>query len=344
MSSIILNRSELVAALEQVKGAVAQKNFVPILTHVLIQGDSVLGYDSEVGIRAKLTTKVPEPGFNVRATVFLELVKALSDEEITLDVTTDKIKLKCGSHKSTLSQIAEEYPKPVVKLTASDWVAVPAGFREAIERARIAVSTNENNKILSGLCVVGGRVYGGDGQRAVRCTLEGMNAPLMLLSAKAVTELIRLGNPKRLAVKDGVAVFDFGTLTFLARLRDAANYPHKQFDTLFANRSPVAVPVGLSPALQRLALLNDAETKHVECSFNELGLTLTTQGSLHEGFEMLAPSGSYSRNGINAAYAIPFLEYATSWQPAEGNSPVYFCGETAGFEAALAQSAPLARS
>lgn len=337
--TITLNRSELLAALEQVKGSVAQKSFVPILTHVLISGDTVFGYDSEVGVRAKLTTKVETP-FNVRATTFHELVKNLSDEEIHLTVTKERIKLVCGGHTSTLSQIVEDYPKPTVKVLADSWRSVPAGFKEAIERARIAVSTNENNKILSGLCISGARVYGGDGQRAVRCTLEGLDSPLMLLGSKAVTELIRLGNPKRLLVSDGVALFDYGNLTFLARLRDATGYPCKQFDTLFDGKQPVAIPAGLTPALARLALLNDKDVKHCSLTFNELGLQVKTRGSLHDGFEMLPPvAGSWPVNGVNAAYAIPFLEFASSWQPSSGREPLYFCGETAGFEAALAQSA-----
>lgn len=333
-----LSRSELIQALEQVKGAVAQKGFVPILTHVLIEGDSVLGYDSEIGVKAKLTTKVSTP-FNLKFTTFLELLRQLEDEDVELEVLPDKVKLSCGRHKSTLAMISEEYPKPVVKVQAGDWKDVPAGFKEALERAMLGVSEDENNRVLSAIYVVKDRVYGGDGKQVVRCSVPGLSVDGFLLPRKAANEVIRLGNPKRVAVRDSVAVFDYVNLTFLARLRDGETYPADQFDKLFTSREANhPLPEGLSTALGRLGLLCGDELKAITMKCLPLGLELSVSGASASGTEMLAPEGvQFGNKGINSALALPLLQYAENWDPGQHPQQLfYLTGETATFEALLA--------
>lgn len=335
-----LSRTELVQGLQQVKGAVAQKGFVPILTHVLFSGNSVLGYDSEIGIKAKLSTPI-EPGFNVKATTFLQLLEQLEEEDVELEVEPKRITVKCGRHRSHIQQIMEEFPKPTVTVQPQDWREVPAGFKEAVERCLLGVSGDENNRALSSLFVAGDKVYGGDGKQVVRCTVPGLNVDPFLLPRKAVTELIRLGNPKRLAVRDSMAVFDYVNLTFLARLRDGAEYPQKQFDGLFqgtaAKRKVRALPEGMPAALVRLSLLTPDQLKAVWLTCQPLGLELALRSQTAEGYELLAPEEEpFGPKGINADLAGPLLQYAESWAPQGPNQPFYFCGETAGYEAMLA--------
>lgn len=335
-----LSRTELVQALQQVKGAVAQKGFVPILTHVLLQGNSVLGYDSEIGIKARLATPI-EPGFNVKATTFLQLLEQLEEEDVELTVDAKRITVKCGRHTSHIQQIQEEFPKPSVTVRPEDWKEVPAGFKEAVERCLMAISGDENNRALSSLYVAGDKVYGGDGKQAVRCTVPGLNVDPFMLPKKAVAELIRLGNPKRVAVRDSLAVFDYVNLTFLARLRDGAEYPQKQFDALFKMnadaRKVTPLPEGMPAALVRLSLLTGEPLKAVWLTCQPLGLELALRSATAEGYELLAPQETpFPMKGINADLAGPLMAYAESWAPQGANQPFYFCGETAGYEAMLA--------
>jgi len=339
-----VSRTELVQALEQVKGAVAAKGFVPILTHVLVSGDSVLGYDSEIGIRAKMTTTV-EKSFNVKASTFLQLLQQLEEEEIELTVG-ERITIKCGRHTSHIAQLNEEFPKPKVSVKPEDWREVPAGFKEAVERCLIGVSDDENNRSLSSLFVSGDKVYGGNGKQVVRCTVPGLNVAPFMLPKKAVGELIRLGNPKRVAVRDSLAVFDYVNLTFLARLRDGAEYPQAQFDKFFGmvaeGRVVTPIPDGMVSAFTRLSLLTGEPLKQVWMSCKALGLELTLKSSTAEGYELLAPEGtSFPYKGINAELANQLIQYAESWAPGNGAQiPFYFCGETAGYEALLAPLSP----
>ncbi len=343
MTTFVMPRSELVQALEQVKGSVAQKPFIPILTHVLFSGQTVLGYDSEVGVRVNLSVQVPT--FNVKATTFLELLKALEAEDVELTVTKDKIHVKCGSHKSSLAQVVEEYPRPNVVIKEGTWRDIPAGFKEAIERAMLAVSGDENNKALSSLYIKGSHVLGGDGKQMVRCSLGEADLPEMLLGKRAVNELLRLGNPSRVALAGNTAVFDFKNLLFLARLREGATFPATQFNELIdRERSVVAVPTGLINALGRLSLLTGEDVKVCMVDFSSpLGTVIKLTGPTASGEELFPPIEGdwHSPQGVNAALAIPLLQYATSWAPAAGErEPLYFSGETAGFEALLAQAKP----
>lgn len=339
-----ISRTELVQALQQVKGAVAQKGFVPILTHVHIAGGAVLGYDSEIGIKAKLTTSI-EPGFNVKADRFLALLERLEEEDIELTVTKERITIACGRHTSHLQQIQEEFPKPTVTVKPEDWKEVPAGFKEAVERCLLGVSGDENNRALSSLYVAGDKVYGGDGKQIVRCTVPGLDVAPFMLPKKAVSELIRLGNPKRVAVRDNLAVFDYVNLTFLARLRDGAEYPQAQFDSLFTKigeRTVTPLPDGLPTALVRLSLLTAEPLKAVWLACKPLGLELSLTSQSASGFELLAPEGAtFPRKGMNADLAGPLLAYAENWGPGDdATSPFYFTGETAGYEALLAPLSP----
>lgn len=339
-----VSRTEMLQALEQVKGAVASKGFVPILTHVLVSGDSVLGYDSEIGIRAKIATPV-SPGFNVKATTFLQLLQQLEEEEIDITVSAKRITIVCGRHTSHIQQLEEEFPKPKVTVKPEDWKEVPAGFKEAVERCLLGVSDDENNRALSSLYVAGDKVYGGNGKQVVRCTVPGLNVAPFMLPKKAVAELIRLGNPKRVAVRDSLAVFDYVTMTFLARLRDGAEYPQAQFDSLFGSMAPrtlTPIPEGMTSALTRLSLLTAEPLKGVWLTCKPLGLELALRAQNAEGFELLAPEGvSFPMKGMNADLAGPLLQYAENWGPGDNtNTPFYFTGETAGYEALLAPLSP----
>lgn len=332
------SRSGLVGALEAVKGAIAQKAFVPILQHVLVEGNTLLGYDSEIGIKVKLDAAVTTP-FNVKFSTFLDLLRQLEAEEVEITTTADAIAIHCGRHKSRLSQITEPYPKPDVKNLNGLWVDIPAGFKEALERCTVAVSEDENNRTLSALYIAGKHVYGADGRQVVRCAVEGMNLKPLMLPRKAANEVIRLGNPKRVAVKDSVAVFDYVNLTFLARLRDGETYPQAQLDGLFAGRTVQGpLPDGFAASLARLALLCGEDLKAVQIKCAPLGLEFSVNADRASGMELLPPEGvSFETKAINARMAIALSQFAASWDPGlPAGQLFYFTGETSGYEALMA--------
>lgn len=336
-----LTRSEVVAALEQCKGAVADKAFVPILTHVLFRGGRVVAYDSEIGISVKINSPA-ELEFNVKHGPFLDLMRRLDEEEVHIDVTDKAIKLTCGTHRSSLPQIKEEFPRLQVDANAGDWMDVPAGLKEATERVLLAVSEDENNRTLSAVYMSGQYVYGGDGKMMVRCEVGGMASPAFLLPRKAAAEVVKLGNPSRMLVKGAVAAFDYTNLTFICRLREGGDYPSGMFDKLLGTRTTsYSVPDALTGALSRLKLVADGESK-ITVSQEALGLELSAANGMgSDGVELLEPwEVEVPRKGASATRMLSLLPYTESMDwGATGNDALYFTGEVAGFQALLAPMA-----
>lgn len=344
---MIFYRSDLIQALEQVKGAIAKKDFVPILQNVLIEGDTVLAFDSEIGIRTKLKTTL-DGKCSIKLETFLNLLKGLEEDEVDLTVEPTKVRLKCGRHKSALAVSSEEFPKPNIKVGSGEWSAVPAGFKEALERAAVGCLEDENNRELSAIFVRGANVYGGCGNRMVRCTIPGMDVRPLLLPRKAVDEVCRLGNPKRMAVKDSVALFDFSELMLLARLRDPEKYPAERFDKLLASTTKgPELPAGIGQALLRLKVLANEKDAMVKCEVDALdgSLTLSTRSQSGEASEMLTSVGQFEAKGVSPNLLALFLPYAQTmaWGSGlagnKGGAPFYLTGEVAGFEGVIAPMA-----
>ncbi len=334
----MIARGDILAALESVRGAVPAKPFMPILAHVLVDGKTVIAYDNEVAIKASLPTDCGIC-FNVPHDKFYQLMKNLDGEEVDIRLDGKKVHISSGKHKSTMMQIVEEeFPRPVVEMSGMDWSPVPAGFKEALERALMAASNEEANRVISGVLVSGSRVYGVDGQKCTRCTLPELNVTIpMLLSRKAVEEIIRLGNPSRLVVAGPWAVFDYTNLTFLARLREgASDFP--PCDKIFDNHSNyskeiIPIPERLPNVLLRLKLFGGFKPR---ATINPTALgpvELTAGDELGSAAEYIDPQAGLVKKTFSPDLMLLGLQYADGMNWGNGeNGAIYLKGEHAGFE------------
>lgn len=322
----------MVQALDKIKGAVGAKG-LPILQHVLVEGNTVLAYNSEIGIKVKLSQKA-EVAYNVKHDQFLGLLKNMSAEELTIELDKkNRVRIVCGGHSSALSQFDEPFPKPEV--AKPDWRALPAGFKEALERTSLAVSKDANNKTLSGLYISGSEMYGLNGRAGVRCTLPEMAVPPVLLADRAVEELTKLGSPKRMSVTDSLALFDFGDLMFLSRVLDHKEYPVARTRELFKDKETRhAVPDGFTMALTRLALIDSEVSAHA----SPMGLQLDVENSTSKGTEILAAwPEQFPAKKFNPDVMLPLLAYAESFDWGQrDNDLFYMAGEICRYEAIVA--------
>lgn len=332
---MIVSRNELIAACEAVKGAVPAKSLTPILTHVLIENQAVTGFDSEIGIKVKL----PKPlgiTFNARFETLMGLLRTLSGDEIDLEVDGAKVHLRCGRHKSTLLQIQEAYPKPQV--SPGSWVTVASGLKEAMERTLIAVSERPGGGPLTCVMIDGAHVTALDGKQAVRCSVEGMDLKPMLLARKAVSEIVRLGQPMRLANEGPWALFDYGNLVLLARqMEGAADFP--KLNDLIATlnleqRKSNPIPDGFSAALSRLQLFCGDQSRAVTIKPAALGSEMTAVDATGDALEICEAFSGLPRskmfNPHLLATALPFAE-TIAWGESD-KDPIYLRGQTSNFE------------
>lgn len=260
MADYVIKRTDLVAALDAVKGSVPKKSFSQILTHVLFEDACLFGFDSEIGIKVKLDCD-PSIKFNLPFEKFNNLIRSLNGADVMFHVNGKQIGLKCDRHTSAMQQILEDkFPSPNIETADAQWHPVPAGFKEALEKAMLASSEREQEKVLSTVMIRGNTVISTDRTKLVRCHLESsLHEQPILLARKAVTEIIRLGNPIKMLVSGAWSLWDYGNLTFMARLREGANeYPDvgHLFDTLKPTAEEL-VPDGLVGILGRLKLFAD---------------------------------------------------------------------------------------
>jgi hypothetical protein len=333
------SRSDLLNALEAVKGAVAAKFHQPILTHVLIADNTVLGYDSEIGIRVKMPKGLGAT-FNVRFEHFHSLVKNLDADEIDIRVEGKKIHIACGSHRSVLTQLEEEFPKPNASPKKDDWRDLPAVFRDAMERTLSALPVDEKDRGLGALYISGGSLYATDRQKAIRCTIEGLDVPPVLLPPKGCGELIKLGNPKRMAVTQSVALFDFGNLMFLTRIREGVEefkVTADRFDEILEKReASEPVPEGLAAALTRL-LIFALVPPMAKLEVGGKAMTLSVEGATAEATETLAkPKVAIEPKAFAPDKLLSALQYAEGIDWGAPEEPIYLRADIAGFEFLLA--------
>ena len=343
---MLLKRSELVAALDAVKGGVAQKAFSPILTHVLIEGDTVLSFDSEIGVKVKLSTPIMGK-FNARFDMLYNLLKSLDGEDVAIEVDGTKVRVQCGRHRSFLQQIAEDFPRPQI-VGAGGWNPVPPGFKEALERVLLGVHESEQEKLLSCVMLDGATLQSHNRAVCVVCTLPDMRAPQALLSRKAVTELIRLGQPTRFAIAGPWSIWDYGNLTFLARLREGATefpkLPELMTRFKLDERVMGPVPDGLMGALTRLSLFCGVEKQTImRPGSNEGGswTELVSQNEQGTAEEMLDDVDGVADKRFNPDMLNKALVYASgiSWGTTT-TDPIYIVGEVAGLQYLLSPMRP----
>lgn len=319
-------------ALDAVKGGVAQKTFDPILTHVLIDGQTVMSFDSEIGIKVKLKADTGAK-FNVSFNTLYNLTRALAEEDLDINFEGKKVWFRCGKHKSWMSQIEQEFPKPEVR-GSNGWRPLPAGFKEALERCLLAASERESDKLLCNVLIKGAKLYSTDRRQVVRCTLPGMDLDPMLLSRKTVSELIRLGQPNRCAVAGPWSIWDYGNLTFLGRLREGVTeFP--PVDTMMDKLGSVAdkqIPEGMIGILTRLNYFR-GESPEVSVVPSAMGIELKAINEVSECSEWLDLEQAIPAKKFNPEHllnAVPFAS-AIGWGKANSD-PIYLKGEAAGFE------------
>lgn len=343
MNQCIINRSDITNALEAVKGAVATKTFSPILTHVLIDGQYVFAFDSEIGIRFKLPVDTALK-FNIRFDTIYNLIKTLDGEQVSFELEgSSSVKLHCGKHKSTMQQIIDKFPQPDMEGAESTTPSqVSTGFKEALERALVGAADNETEKVLGSVLVRTNRVYGTNRSTVVRCTLDP-NAPLpeMLLSRKSVGELIRLGQPASVRLQGAWSIWDYGNLEFMARLREGAqDFP--PIDMLMDQRYKVPgedelvkIPDGFKASLARLLLFCGKEDMRVITRASMMGTELYAKAETGEAVEYIDyPQDTVPRGkGFNPEVMLKALPYSSFlFFGRNGMEPIYLKGTDCNFE------------
>lgn len=338
----LINRDDIMRALNRVAGIVEKKSTTPILSAVLIQaGDGVIkitATDKAMTYLGTFVANVNIPGeIAVDAANLLQIVKVLPSGVVSFVVgDNDKVNIRCGKSTYKLAALnAADYP-PMPSFGAEDWLNLDAkDLRVIIDQTSFSIAPDDNRYGLNGAHLdsietpVGKylRMVGTDGNRLSwsQTLYEGTLAigKRMLMPRKGIQELRRLidGTTGKVEIGFGerAAVVRFeGTLLHM-RLLEAEFPNYREVLPTSFKRTATVECTELLDALRRVAIFAVDGSHSFRCDFGNDTLTMTARRlDVGDAREELALTG-YTGEPLSTGFNITFLQEALK---AAGNGRV----------------------
>lgn len=145
----------LLSALSITSRAVASKSSIPALEGILLEaGESLCltGYNLETGIRTTVHADITEKGILVlSARLFLDIVRKLPDDVITLSSEGYLVKIQCGMAQfNILATNAEEFPE-LPSVQEKNFISIKQStLRDMIAQTLFSISDNDSRPIHTG--------------------------------------------------------------------------------------------------------------------------------------------------------------------------------------------------
>lgn len=284
-----INRSAFIKALNDVSRAISSRTTIPILTNIkLVLNDEELvltGSNTDISIEttvpqsdtsAQLIITTPG-GITLPATFFINIVKRLPNDAMTLNVEGLRATITSGASSFTINgQDVQNYPQLPEMDDVQSLSVSAAQLVDIISQTKISASTQESRPILTGihLQLTGNSVKAVTtdshrlSQRIVQLTGTDANNvdANVIIPAKSFNELqALLEGQDRVEIKFSTnqAVFDLGRTTFYSRLLEG-NYP--ETDRLIPTESTTQITIEASSllgAIDRASLLSHESRNNV---------------------------------------------------------------------------------
>lgn len=304
-----IKRNAFIKKLNDVQRAISSKTAIEILTGLKIQADNskltLTGSDSDISIENEITIDdsdfdltITEPGSIVLpARFFSEIVKKLPEDTFTLEVN-DRFQatITSGQTEYQVNGVdAENYPH-LPEIDSNEHLKIPADlFKQIINQTVIAVSTQENRPMLTGvhLTIGNGKLHAvaTDSHRLSQRTVKLIGAENLnydiIVPGKSLIELARMigdsTNPLELQIAENQILFNFNDTAFYSRLLEGM-YPDT--DRLIPQSSETNVEfnaVTLLRAIERASLLShEGRNNVVKLSLNTEKQTATLSSNSPE--------------------------------------------------------------
>ena len=240
----IIERSDLLKALNHVQSVVERRNTIPILSNVLLEAENgVLGLtatDLEIEMRERVEAEVVQPGaITAPAHMLYDIVRKLPDGaqvELAMDETGGRLNLTAGRSSFALQALPHEDFPAMSKDEMPVAFALPgADLRRLIDKTRFAISVEETRYYLNGIylhvpedekSVL--RAVATDGHRLARvdmgCPVGADAMPAIIIPRKTVAEVQKLLDEEdgevSLQVSDTKINFAFSNIVLTSKLID----------------------------------------------------------------------------------------------------------------------------
>lgn len=339
----------LVSAISVAGRTVSPKSTIPCLEGILLRaglGIQLTGYNLETGITVKVAAAVTEAGLCVMpARLFLEIVRKLPDEEVTVEVDENlQASIRGGSSFFQITAMdAEDYPD-LPDVNASRRIELPqSAMRDMISGTIFSASDNQTRPIHTGCLmeVTGNSItmVAVDSFRLARRTWHSENdigrEVKFVVPATGLRELEKIledtDEEMYFTLGEKHILFEVGEATLVCRILEGEFIdwrkvvPSNNKYLLTANVSE------LTSTIERVSLIVSEKIKSpVRCTFGENIAdfkTMNTIGTAHDTCN-IAGNGEELEIGFNCRYlldalrAIPSTEVTLELQ--NGLSPIVF--------------------
>ena len=323
---IRVNRGHFLAELGPMQGIVERRTTIPVLSHILLSagddGFNLAATDLDVSLTTSCEAEIQgEGGIAVQARKFVEIVRAVSVDEIRLVLEDEKrLGIEAGNSRFKINGLSpDDFPTlPAVEQESS--VEIPfADLKRMISRVIFAVATEESRFQLNG-ALLGFKdgaleMVATDGHRLalVENALEGsVAADGVLVPRKALQELTRFEG-------DGTVTFSrsehhlsfrLGRRELICRILEGTFPDYERVISKDNDRLATFDRKTLAEAVQRVALLTGDRARAVRLSFNDGKLMMSAANpDLGEAVEEVdcQYEGGELRVGINPDYMSQFL-------------------------------------
>jgi len=148
-----VQKTELAAKLNKIKGVVPKKTTMPILQGILVKEGHLIANNMEMAVKAKLEGAedecfiIPERAF--------DLISNLPDGEVDISATARNIiTIKADKIKNKYQTMEpEQFPTTVAQKDENPFAIKANTLLESIKRVSYAISVQENNTVTSSLCL-----------------------------------------------------------------------------------------------------------------------------------------------------------------------------------------------
>ncbi len=350
----VCEKTILASALSIASRTVAVKSGIEALGGILIRAASSLcltGYNLETGITVTAEADIEEEGACVIPRIFLDIVRKLPDEPVSVAVNEKlQVSIRCGISSFRIAAMdAADYPElPDVEPDSA--VSIPQrALKELIGGTIFAVSTNQARPVLTGC------LFEIQGDEAVTVAVDGYRLALrryraeepfdrvmrFVAPAAALKEVEKMigdaDDPVQITLGAKHILFAVGGATLVCRLLDGDFLDWRR---VLPEECPVrltaSVPA-LTASVERAGLIVSEKLKSpIRCTFGSGQAsfrTTTALGEVHDGCAIDGDGGDLEigfncRFLLDALQAIP--EERTTLSLSNGLSPIVFSPEDGG--------------
>jgi DNA polymerase-3 subunit beta len=329
---IRLQRSEFLRELTPMQGIVERRTTIPILSHILLRAEDdrlhLAATDLDVSLTSWCKAEVDgSGGIAVQARKFLEIIRALTGDEVRLTLEDEKrLNIEAGPSRFKINGLSPGDFPTLPEVGGEGATEIPfAQLKAMIGKVIFAVSTEESRFQLNGALLKmkegAMELVATDGHRLalVENALEtdGADGEGVLIPRKALQELLRFESDETVLFRRGEhhLSFTIGHRELVSRILEGSFPDYERVISKDNDKKALFERKNLSEAVQRVALLTGDRARAVRLHFDTNQLLITaTNPELGEAVEEVGCeySGSELELGINPDYMGQFLAAANT--------------------------------